>query len=45
MAGDADIAEDTATMVRARILQQTGANVLAQANQQANLVLQLLNTT
>lgn len=40
---DADIAEETAALVRAQILQQSAAAILAQANQQPALVLQLLD--
>ncbi|MGN7612046.1 flagellin N-terminal helical domain-containing protein [Magnetococcales bacterium HHB-1] len=40
---DADIAEEAADMTRNSILQQAGVAVLAQANQQATLVLRLLN--
>ncbi len=39
---DADIAAETATLTRNAILQQAGTAVLAQANQQPNLALQLL---
>ncbi len=39
---DADIAAETATLVRNQILQQSGAAILAQANQAASLVLTLL---
>jgi flagellin len=39
---DADVAADTATLTRAQILQQVGAQVLSQANQQPRLALQLL---
>lgn len=39
---DADVAEESAGLVRRQILQQTGAAVLAQANQAPALVLQLL---
>jgi flagellin len=39
---DADIAEETANLTRATILQQAGVAVLAQANQQPALALQLL---
>jgi flagellin len=42
---DADVAEESAAMIRAKILQDAGAAVLAQANQQSALVLQLLNST
>ncbi len=39
---DADIAAETAALTRAQILQSAGVAVLAQANQQAKLVLELL---
>ncbi len=39
---DADVAEESARLVKNQILQQTGAAVLAQANQQPALVLGLL---
>ena len=39
---DADIASETANMTRQSILQQAGTAVLAQANQQPTLILQLL---
>ena len=39
---DADIAEETANMTRGTILQQAGVSILAQANQQPQLALQLL---
>lgn len=39
---DADIAEETAKLARNTILQQAGAAILAQANQQPQLALQLL---
>lgn len=39
---DADVAEETANLTRASILQQAGVAVLAQANQQPALALQLL---
>ena len=39
---DADIAEETAALTRTAILQQAGTEVLAQANQQPQLALQLL---
>ena len=39
---DADIAEEAAKQVRLNILQQAGAAVLAQANQQPGIALQLL---
>ena len=41
---DADIAEESATLVRSEILQQVGQSVLAQANQQPQVALQLLST-
>ena len=40
---DADIAEESANMVRLQILQQAGAAVLAQANLQPSLIKTLLN--
>jgi flagellin len=40
---DADIAEESANLVKERILQQAGAEVLASANQQPALVLKLLS--
>ncbi|MBF0272325.1 MAG: flagellin FliC [Magnetococcales bacterium] len=40
---DADIALETARMARENILQQAGMAILAQANQQPRIVLQLLN--
>ncbi|RIL08894.1 MAG: hypothetical protein DCC75_07795 [Proteobacteria bacterium] len=40
---NADVAQESATLVSRSILQQTAASVLAQANQQPALVLQLLN--
>jgi len=40
---DADIAQEAAEMVRLQVLQQAGAAVLAQANQQPTLVLKLLS--
>ena len=39
---DVDLAEETANLVRSRILQQAGAAVLAQANQGPALALRLL---
>jgi len=39
---DADIAAETANLTRAQVLQQAGVAVLAQANQQPQLALQLL---
>ena len=39
---DADVAEETAKLTRAQILQQAGVAVLAQANQQPQLALSLL---
>ena len=39
---DADIAEETANLVRLQVLQQAGVAVLAQANQQPSQVLKLL---
>jgi flagellin len=39
---DTDVAEETANLTRATILQQTGVAVLAQANQQPSLAIQLL---
>lgn len=42
---DADIADETAQLVRAQILQQSGAAVLAQANQSPQLVLDLLKSS
>jgi flagellin len=39
---DADIAQETANLTRSAILQQAGTAVLAQANQQPQLALQLL---
>ena len=39
---DADIASETASLTQNNILQQAGASVLAQANQQPSVVLQLL---
>ncbi len=42
---DVDVAKEAANLVRAQILQQANAAVLAQANQQADIALQLLNTS
>jgi flagellin len=39
---DADVAEETASLTRASILQQAGVSVLAQANQQPSLALSLI---
>ena len=39
---DADVAEEAANLTRTQILQQAGAAVLGQANQQPALALQLL---
>lgn len=39
---DADVAEESAKMVRTRILQQAGAAVLAQANREPEIALQLI---
>ena len=39
---DADVAQEVANMVRLQVLQQAGTAVLAQANQQPTLVLELL---
>jgi flagellin len=39
---DADVAEETAILTRSTILQQAGVAILAQANQQPSLALQLL---
>jgi flagellin-like hook-associated protein FlgL len=39
---DTDVAADSAALIRTQILQQAGASVLAQANQQPQLALQLL---
>jgi len=39
---DADVAAETSALTRAQILQQAGVSVLAQANQQPQLALQLL---
>ena len=41
---DADIAEESATLIRNRILQQAGAEVLAQANTLPSLALRLLQS-
>jgi len=38
-----DVAEEAAKLTRLNILQQAGASVLAQANQQPALALSLLN--
>jgi flagellin len=40
---DADIAEESAKLVRQQILQQASAAVLSQANQAPELALRLLN--
>jgi flagellin len=40
---DADVAEESANLVKGRILQQAGAAVVAQANQSPALALQLLS--
>jgi flagellin len=40
---DADIAEETASLTRAQIIQQAGVAMVAQANSASQLVLQLLN--
>ncbi|MDC0358922.1 FG-GAP-like repeat-containing protein [Oligoflexia bacterium] len=40
---DADIATETATLVKSQILQQVGATVLAQANQMPALAIELLS--
>jgi flagellin len=40
---DVDVAEETSEMTRNNILLQAGTSVLAQANQQANVALGLLN--
>ncbi|MFN9067127.1 MAG: flagellin, partial [Bdellovibrionales bacterium] len=40
---DVDVAEETSEMMRNNILLQAGTSVLAQANQQANVALGLLN--
>lgn len=42
---DVDVAEETSEMTRDHILLQAGTGVLAQANQQANIALNLLNKT
>lgn len=42
---DVDVAEETSEMTRNNILLQAGTSVLAQANQSANLALNLLNRT
>jgi flagellin len=42
---DVDIAEETSEMTRSHILLQAGTSVLAQANQQSNIALNLLNKT
>ncbi|NGZ07332.1 MAG: flagellin FliC, partial [Magnetococcales bacterium] len=39
---DADIAAETASLTRNSILQQAGTAILAQANQQPQIALQLL---
>jgi len=39
---DVDVAEETANMARANVLQQAGVSVLAQANQQPQIALKLL---
>jgi flagellin len=39
---DTDVAEESANLVRRQILQQAGAAVLGQANQQPSLALKLL---
>lgn len=39
---DADVAQESATLVRHQILQQTASGVLAQANQQPRIAIQLL---
>ena len=39
---DADVAQETANMTQASVLQQAGISVLAQANQSPNIVLKLL---
>ena len=41
---DSAVAEEAATLTRTQILQQAGAAVLSQANQQPSLALQLLRT-
>jgi flagellin len=40
---DADIAEETASLTRAQIIQQAGVAMVAQANSTSQLVLRLLN--
>jgi flagellin len=40
---DADVAQETASMIAEQVIQQAAAAVLAQANQQSALVLQLLS--
>jgi len=42
---DVDVAEETSEMTRQHILLQAGTGVLAQANQSANIALNLLNKT
>ena len=42
---DADVASESASLVRGRILQQAGIALLAQANQAANGILSLLHST
>ena len=42
---DVDVAEETSEMTRNHILLQAGTSVLAQANQSANVALNLLNKT
>lgn len=42
---DVDVARETANLVRSRILQEANAAVLAQSNRQADIALQLLNTS
>jgi flagellin len=39
---DVDVAEETATLTRNQILQQASASILAQANQQPQIALSLL---
>jgi flagellin len=41
---DADFAGETAELTRTQIIQQAAASVMAQANQQPALALQLLNS-
>lgn len=41
---DADVAQESAALVRHQILQQTGSSVLAQANQQPRIAIQLLGS-